>query len=174
MEHAARSHIKKKLDEDPVYYDGLSSRLEEILEKFGDDWEQLALALAEFVDEVKKGRKKDDLGLDPELHAPFFDLLKQEREQEAPVRGQDAKWLADLAVKMVEGIIRPSIALVGFWKNATRQEELRGKLFQFLAGDDDALLDHNEEIVPFDRVDAVADRLMELAKANHHRLGGVQ
>lgn len=162
MEHAVRSHIKKKLDEDPVHYQGLSDRLEEILEKFGTDWEQLALALAEFVEEVKKGRKKDeDIGLDPELHAPFFDLLKQEREKEAPVHGKDVKWLADLAVQLVEHVVRPEVNLVGFWKNAARQEELRGQIFRFL---------DESEIVDFDRADAVADRLMELAKANDHKL----
>ena len=173
MEHAIRSHIRKKLDEDPVYYQGLSVRLEEILEKFGQDWEQLALALADFVEEVQRGRKKDnDLGLDPEVHAPFFDLLKQEREREAPVRGPDVKWLADLTVKLVEGIIRPSVGLVGFWQNASRQEELRGKIFQFLVGDDEVLLgDHDgEEIVTFERADLVADDLVKLAKANHHKL----
>jgi type I restriction enzyme R subunit len=45
MEHAIRHHIKKKLDEDPVHYQKLSERLEEILNKFGESWEQLAIAL---------------------------------------------------------------------------------------------------------------------------------
>jgi len=27
-------------------------------------------------------------------------------------------------------------------------------------------------VLPFDRLDSVADKLMELAKANHHRLVG--
>jgi type I restriction enzyme R subunit len=162
MEHAARSHIKKKLDEDPVHYQGLSDRLEDIIQKFGEDWQQLVIALADFVEEVKKGRKKDDdTGLDPELHAPFFDLLKQEREKEAPVGAADVQWLAKLAVDLVERVVRPTATVVGFWKNASRQEELRSEVFMFL--------DENE-IVDFDRADAVADRLMELAKANDHKL----
>lgn len=162
MEHAVRSHIKKKLDEDPVFYEGLSERLAEILQRLGDDWKQLALALADFVEEVKKGRKKgDDLSLDPELHAPFFDLLKQEREKEAPVRGADKKWLADLAVDLVERVVRLAVNVVGFWTSGPRQEELRGQIFMFL---------DESEIVDFDRADAVADRLMELAKANDRKL----
>lgn len=163
MEHAARHHIKKKLDEDPVHYQKLSERLEEILEKFGQDWDQLVLALQDFVEVVKKGRtvQDDGLALDPQLHAPFFDLLKQEREKEAPVHGADAKWLAELAVGLVERIVRPEIRSVGFWKNAPRQEELRGRIFMFV--------DENE-IVGFEHADALADRLMELAKANHEKL----
>ncbi len=162
MEHAARSHIRKKLDEDPVYYQGLSDRLEEILAKFGEDWDQLALALAEFVDEVRQGRQTDEtLDLDPAMHAPFYSVLKEEREHEAPVGPADERWLAGLAVDVVERLIRPKVSVVAFWSNATRQEELRGELFVFL---------DDNEVVEFDRLDQVADRLMELAKANSEKL----
>lgn len=162
MEHAARHHIKRKLDEDPVHYQRLSERLEDILEKFGADWEQVVLALTELIEEMKQGRQIDDeTGLDPNIHAPFYDLLKVEREQQAPVKGADAAWLANLAVELVERLIRDNVSVVGFWKNAPRQSELHGKLFMFL--------DENE-IVDFDRAEAVADRLMELAKANDHKL----
>ena len=41
MEHAVRHHIRKKLDEDPVFYEKLSERLQEILAKFGEDWNSL-------------------------------------------------------------------------------------------------------------------------------------
>ena len=51
--------------------------------------------------------------------------------------------------------------MVGFLKNAHAQEVLRGAIFTFLD-------DH--EIVPFEIADAVADRLLELAKANHAKL----
>jgi type I restriction enzyme R subunit len=163
MEHAVRHHLKKKLDEDPVHYQKLSERLEEILHKFGDNWEQLALALKVFVDEVKRGRarEEDAEGLDPQIHSPFFDLLKQERAKQTPMSTADAKWLAGLTLDMVERLIRDTVSNVGFWKSAPRQEELRGKLFVFL---------DDNEIVDFDRADAVADRLMDLAKANQGKL----
>lgn len=164
MEHAIRHHIKKKLDEDPVHYQKLSERLEGILSKFGDSWEQLALALQEFVDQqVMKGRAHDEgvPGLDPQVHAPFFDILKEERSKTAPVSQKDQQWLAELTLDMVDRLIRDEISNVGFWKNATRQEELRGRLFVFL--DDNS-------VVEFDCADAVADRLMDLAKAIHGKL----
>ncbi len=118
MEHAIRHHIKKKLDEDPVHYQKLSERLEEILHKFGDNWEQLELTLKAFVDEVKKGRRQDDTvaGLDPQIHAPFFDVLKEERGRQGVVTVADAKWLADLTLDMVERIVRDAVSNVGFWK----------------------------------------------------------
>ena len=74
---------------------------------------------------------------------------------------KDQQWLANLTLDMVDRLIRDEVSNVGFWKSATRQEELRGKLFVFL--DDNNIID-------FDSADAVADRLMDLAKANHERL----
>jgi type I restriction enzyme, R subunit len=163
MEHAIRHHLKKKIDEDPVHYRKLSERLEEILAKFGEDWEQLAFALKDFVEEVTKGRKAEEgiVGLDPLIHAPFFDVLKEERSKQIPVRAADVKWLADLTLDLVERVIRDAVSNVGFWNSAPRREELRDKIFMFL--------DENE-IVDFELADAVADRLMELAKANGAKL----
>ena len=65
MEHALRYHIRKHLHEDPEHYQKLSERLEEILEQFGENWEQLVLALRSFVEEVEAGRQQDETGLDP-------------------------------------------------------------------------------------------------------------
>jgi type I restriction enzyme R subunit len=160
MEHAIRHHIRQHVDEDPVLYGKLSEHLEEILKTFGENWEQLALALEAFVGEVHKGRQADESGLDPQTQAPFFALLKQEREKEKPISGADQKWLAGLTVRLVE-TIRNEVRIVGFWKNAHAQEVLRGAIFTFL---------DDNEVVAFSDADAVADRLLELAKANHDRL----
>ncbi len=162
MEHAIRHHIKKKFDEDPVHYQALSVRLEELLAKFGENWDQLVLVLQDFVAEVAKGRTKDDdTGLDPLLHAPFYDLLKRERSRHPPPNSLDLKHLAALTITLVERVIRDEVSNVGFWKSAPRQDDLRRRIFIFLD-------DH--ELIDFDHADAVADRLMELAKANHHKL----
>jgi hypothetical protein len=83
-----------------------------------------------------------------------------ERQKHQPVSAFDAKWLGGLTVQLVT-TIREEIGVVGFWKNAHAQEVARSAIFTFLD-------DH--EIVPFDRADAVADRLLELAKANHAKL----
>jgi type I restriction enzyme R subunit len=160
MEHAARHHIREHIDQDPVHYGKLSERLEEILKTYGENWEQLALALSTFVGEVERGRKADDTGLDPQIHAPFFAILKEERQKQQPVSASDAKWLAGLTMQLV-ATIRAEVGVVGFWKNAYAQEVLRGAVFTFLD-------DH--EIVPLDCADGVADRVLELAKANHAKL----
>ena len=163
MEHAIRHHISKHLDEDPVFYQTLSERLEEILKRVGEDWEQLTLALAPVVETAKAGRKADETveGLDAQRHAPFFDVLKHEHGKRTSVAAMDPTRLAALTVEMVDQVIHDEVRNVGFWKSAPRQRALHGELVEFLDG---------HEIVEFERVDAVADRLMELAKANHERL----
>ena len=160
MEHAARHHIKKHMAEDPIHFQKLSERLEQILEESGDNWEQLALSLKPFMADVKAGRKTDDTGLEPTLEAPFFDLLKQDIEHDHKMpegeRVQLIRHTRDLVALLCE-----ESSLVGFWKNATRQEELRGQVFTFLT---------DLELVEFSRADEVADRIMELAKANQGKL----
>jgi hypothetical protein len=75
---------------------------------------------------------------------------------------EDLAWLASLTVQLVDHIIR-KCSVVGFWSNPHAQEVLRGQMFAFL---------DDYEIVDFDHVDAVAGRLMELAKANQEKLRG--
>lgn len=162
MEHALRYHIRKHLEEDPARYEKLSDRLKGILKEFEGRWEELAEALKELVQEAKEGRKADEShGLDPETQAPFFDLLTAE------VFGADAKLeggaldkLCALTVELVDHVSQ-EVAIVGFWSKAQAREGLRSWLFMKL---DDA------DLVPFAKLDAVTDKLMELAKANHHRL----
>lgn len=160
MEHAIRHHIRKHLQEDPVHYTKLSDRLEEILRQFGENWDQLALALKDFVEEVSAGRQETDFGLDPQTQAPFLAVLHEERQKQGPVSDVDLAWLAGLTVQLVDHIQRET-AVVGFWSNAHAQEVLRSEVFTFL---------DDYEVVDFDRADAVSDRLMELAKANRHKL----
>ena len=160
MEHAIRHHIRRSLDQDPVHYAKLSERLEEILRQFGENWEQLALALQDFIEEVEAGRTEAPAGLDPQTQGPFLAILKEEREKQGPVSSSDLTWLAGLTVQLVDRI-RTETAVVSFWSNPHAREVLRGEIFTFL---------DDNEIVPFEDADLVADRLMELAKANRERL----
>src|SRR5487761_88430 len=160
MEHAIRHHIKKHLQEDPVHYTKLSERLAEILREFGENWDQLALTLKDFVEEVQSGRQKSDFGLDVQTQSPFLAVLQEERAKDGPVSDSDVTWLVGLTVQLVDRISAET-AVVGFWSNPHAQEVLRGQIFTFL---------DDYEVVDFDRADGVADRLMELAKANRHKL----
>ena len=57
--------------------------------------------------------------------------------------------------------IQVQIAVVGFWENATKQDELRKSIKRSL---DDS------NLFAYDDLDELAVQLVELAKSNRHRL----
>lgn len=160
MEHALRFHIRKHYDEDPEHYDRLSERLAKILTDLKDRWDELVQALQDFVTEVEAGRQQDATGLDPETQAPFLGILRQEIAGGADLQPERLMFLCQITVELVEHI-QQEIRLVGFWQNAYAQAVLRKWIFQFLDGKD---------VLPIERLQEVADRIVELAKANHGKL----
>jgi type I restriction enzyme R subunit len=163
MEHALRSHMRKKFDEDPAHYGRLSDRLKGILQEFEGRWEEMVAALQGLLQETLQGRQKDEsTGLDPVTQAPFFDILKIEKVGDSALDSAQFDILCGLTVEIVDHI-QQEIAIVGFWEPHRTQarEGLRRWIIQ--------TLDDND-LVTFPRLEAVAEKLMELTKANHHRL----
>ena len=157
MEHAIRHHIREHLDEDPAYYDRLSQRVDEILEKLEDRWEQIAL-FEEIISEINAGRTDEaDTGLDPTTELPFHGLMA---ERVASSDGAAADALTALTRSLVTDV-RSQIAVVGFWENGTKQDELRKAVKRSL---DDS------NLFAYDDLDELAVDLVALAKANRERL----
>jgi type I restriction enzyme, R subunit len=181
MEHAVRYHIRKHFDEDPAHYAKLSEKLDKILEALREQWDQLALALSHLVDEVLKGRQVDSSGLDPQTEAPFFGLLGQELEAEATTSAElvvadappaelspaQAAVLRDATTTLVAHV-RSEIGVVGFWQNAYAQGVLRKWVVQHLDGQQ---VD-GHDLFSLDRLPELADKVVELARANQSKLVG--
>jgi type I restriction enzyme R subunit len=166
MEHAIRYHLREHWDEDPEHYARLSERLEEIIEELGEQWEQLALALSSLLPQVRAGRQADESGLNPATEAPFYDLLKRELSDEGKAISSPMEaLLRELTVDLVTHI-KAEISLVGFWHNTYAQNTLRAWVATRLA---EPMID-GEDAFDFTRTTPVADRIVELAKANHARL----
>jgi type I restriction enzyme R subunit len=166
MEHAIRYHLREHWDEDPEHYARLSERLEEIIEELGEQWQQLALALSGLLPDVRAGRQSDDSGLNPVTEAPFYDLLKRELADEGKAISISMETLLrELTVDVVTHI-KAEISLVGFWHNAYAQNTMRAWMATRLA---EPMID-GEDLFDFTRTPLVADRLVELARANHARL----
>ncbi len=159
MEHAARHHISTHIHEDPAYYRKLSERLEEILQSFQDNWAELVEALRVFTEEVRQGRPADETGLDPRTQAPFLGILV-EAAGTGEITTERLRDLAEIAVELVDHI-RQEIRAVDFWRNAYAQDILRRWIIQFL---------DDRDVVPFRRLPAVADEMVDLAKALHAKL----
>ena len=161
MEHAARYQIRKNFNDDPVHYEKLSKKLEGILQAFSDNWDQLVEELKKYVQEMRQGRAADDSGLDPRTQAPFLDILQEEvRSAGVELNQERRRFLIEHTVEMLAHLAQ-EIRAVDFWRNLQAQNILRGWLIRFL---------DDNEIVPFETVERVADRLMELAKAKHSQL----
>ena len=58
MQHAARYHISRLLEPESRLRRKMSERLEEILQRFKDDWDALERELRKFIDELKQGDRR--------------------------------------------------------------------------------------------------------------------
>ena len=153
-----RFHIREHLDEDPVYYQKLSKRIDEILDRLKERWDQIAFEFQELIDEVNAGRiDEDQTGLDPSTELPFHSVMA---ERVASSDTGAAEALVELTRGLV-GRVRGIIGVVGFWDNATRQDDLRKSIKQTLDASD---------LFDYDSLDELAVELVALAKANQHRL----
>ncbi len=164
MEHAIRSHVRQKLDEDPVYYGKLSERLKEILDGLEGQWAELIAALQSIIDEVNSGSTQHEPGLPdvPEHYLPFYRMLRAAKCGEAqPDMALEAD-LITLTESLVE-YISQEVKTPSFWQPHRRpmQEALEQALFERIVDSD--LLDFND-------VPPLVDKLRELAKANSYKL----
>ena len=158
MEHAVRHHIRQRMDEDPAYYGRLSERVDEILDRLEDRWDQIALELEEVIAEINAGRADtDDTGLDPTTELPFHGLMADKVASSDPEAEQR---LVGVTRALVEDV-RRQISVVGFWENTTKQDELRKSIKRSL---DDS------NLFTYDDLDELAVELVSLAKANQRRL----
>jgi len=155
MEHALRYHIRKNFDEDPARYTKLSERLDDILQNLTGKWDQLALALTELLGEATDGQGNSAVHDDP-LVARFYGLLESEFATDASLPNEiqiDIVHLAQEIIVQVEG----HATMVRFWHNPHAQETLRKQLIHTL---------DDRDLFPFEEQAPLADKLMELAKAN--------
>ena len=155
MEHAARYHISAHYQEDPAYYKKLSQRLEELLAHYREDWAALVAALQDLTQGIQHHPPADP-------PTRLLNLLAEEISPDAPLPDPQRAALAAAIPALVAHIGR-EIRIVDFWRNLDAQQRLRGWVVQYL---------DDRDLVPFKRLEAVADRVLELAKALHTRLTG--
>jgi type I restriction enzyme R subunit len=157
MAHAARYHISQHYQEDPIRYKKLSERLTEILRRFQDNWAALVEALEVYTAELRQSQPHDESGLDPRTQVPFLNLLAEA----VGATDTTARLALVQPTVAVVDLLRREIRLVDFWRQPQAQERLRRRLVNWL--------DHQTEVA-FERQEAVADQLVELARHHHERL----
>lgn len=167
MEHATRAYIDEHYQEDPVYYQTLSERLDELLRSLHGDWVALIQQLKPFAREVRQGPPVEP-GLHLSIEAPFYRVLAQ--EYSASLRDQGLSGELDMlqreqlkqVTRDVVPLIRQEVARIDFWRpsHAADQQRLRTAII--------VRLDASEW--PLTDLERVADRLIALARTLHTRL----
>jgi type I restriction enzyme R subunit len=138
----------------------MSERLEEILQRFKDDWNALERELRTFIDELRQGDRNDFPDLDPKVQVPFVRLVLEACSKGRELTEAQRKTAITSTLEMVERI-RQEVRKVGFWKN----EAMRELLTKALVRD----LDRTGICPPGGERD-LAQRLVALAKENHENL----
>jgi type I restriction enzyme R subunit len=158
VEHAIKAHLKVKLDDDPEYYQSLSLRLEEIIQKYQNKWEELVQQLLLFRDgmEQEKTQANQDLGLS-ETEAAFYRSLMKAITAST---GEDAldeethQRVLDLTKELVSEF-QEATQIVGFfdkWDEVARiKRQIKRSILDQPFGDKEL-------------VDAVTERFMDLGK----------
>ncbi|MBU1358584.1 MAG: type I restriction endonuclease subunit R [Gammaproteobacteria bacterium] len=167
MEHAIRSHVRQHADEDPVLYRKLSDRLNDILQRSGDHWEEIAAQLQKITDELRSGKAgADDAPADLPAHcAPFLrTVLDVVSAGQAPTPTELVR-LKDVTVELVELLVQELKSNRNIWSphKLVAQEQLSGRLFNHL-------MRLRPPLVDVDKAGVLADKLKEQARANHDRL----
>jgi type I restriction enzyme, R subunit len=160
MQHAARYYIIGFSNQNPAYARKMSERLEEILQRFKDDWNVLERELRKFIDELRQGDRNDFPDLDAKVQVPFVRLVLEECSKGRELTDDQRKTALTSTLEMVDRI-RQEVRKVGFWKN----EAMRELLTRALVRD----LNRAGVCRPGGERD-LAQRLVALAKENHENL----
>lgn len=159
MQHAARYHIIGFSNQNPAYARKMSEKLEEILQRFKDDWEALERELRKFIEELRQGDKNDFPDLDPRVQVPFVRLVLEACGGESMLPEKRVPAIK-ATLEMVDRI-RQEIRKVGFWKNPAARELLTRVLVRDI---------NKAAIGPKEGERDLAQRMIALAKENHESL----
>jgi len=163
MEHAIRAHIREHMDQDPVTFRKLSERLRDLLNALGEHWNELAAALQGLASEIRSGHITHDDRLPelPEHYGPFLRLMVDTTVGDGKLTETERQRLVDLTVEVVDMIAAELTP--NFWVPARRpaQDALSSRIFELLM---------RSRLLPTPRIEALVDKLVELARANHSRL----
>jgi type I restriction enzyme R subunit len=129
MEHALRGHIKVSLqNSDPAQYQKIKDRIDALITKYQNNWDQLVVELEELRQEAAAGRNEAELKV-PIYQAPFFDLIGMACENDE----QNTKEveLIELSTGVMSAIFE-SIIISDFWSKPDETLTLTGKIEQLI------------------------------------------
>ncbi|MEG3663106.1 hypothetical protein V5299_14635 [Celeribacter halophilus] len=167
MEHAIRSHIRKNLEADPVRFRKMSQRLNDILKDFGQQWDQIIEQLQAIIDELRSEASEGDETISdiPEIYLPFLRTVLAASSADETTPDDRLHTLHEVTRLAVDRIIEEVSANRSLWSSfkMADQENLRSEIFEII-------FDAQIQGFGVDEAEALADQLMQQAKANEDKL----
>ena len=155
MVNAIKHHIKVNFDDDPEYFKSLSERLEDIIRKHGEKWDELVQSLLDFGNiEDDHEKQAVDLGLSIK-ELPFYNILDAEVLKSKAGENLDAETAETLKTltRSLVSKIEEATRIVGFWEKWNEKKRVKKIIRR-------AVIEHFDESL----VKAITDRFMELAE----------
>lgn len=167
MEHAIRRHIKVNMEKDPGLYKRFLQRMEEILERYKENWEMIVESFTKMREDLDKGRQaeKEESGLN-EQELPFYDLIILNAYGEAEIEEGENVALKEVVKELVH-ILQDAIDKPNFWQG--RDAERRK-----LQGEVDDLFDFSGIDALTEKHEKLSIEVMNLARRRHQELTGEQ
>jgi type I restriction enzyme R subunit len=162
MEHAIRKHCKLNFETDPAFYQRLSEKLDALIQKHREDWNQLCVELNKLRDEARTGRVQTEEGIS--VHeAPFYDLIGQIAFGKEGIPAGHKTKIQELVKKIIEKL-QNTIDIINFWSNGFEISKLRGDLSDLM------LLSNIDEVA--EKADKIVTEVTALAKSREKDILG--
>lgn len=162
MEHAIRKHCTIHLDEDPDFYTRLSEKLDALLQRHRQQWDDLIEGMAGLREEAKEGRQEGIDGLSKEVSAFYAHIVREAFGLEGVPKAQEAPMKE--AMTQVVDILRNAIGVVDFWNKPTEQSRIRARIMDVLLMVDSPQVFENRERLVIEIMNLARNRHQELLK----------
>ena len=167
MEHAIRSHIRRHLETDPVHFQNMSVRLQQILDDFGQQWDQVVERLQAIIDDLRsQSQQTDETAFDiPEIYIPFLRTVLKTCSADKETPKEQLYNFIEMTTEIVDRVIEEIRTNRSIWSNykMADQQNLRTELFEIIV---------DKQLKGFSVTDAerLANQLLQQAKANDEKL----
>jgi type I restriction enzyme, R subunit len=160
MEHAIRKHCTVHNDEDPAFYQSMSQKVENLIDRYQDRWDRQAEELEKLRMVAISGRQQGEAGMSKEATTFYAHIANQ-----AFINGEvppDAQIAMKALMEAIVETLQDSIGSINFWNNSDKQKKTRSEIKTALT-----LTGIDELKVNRERI---AIEIMKLAKNRHDEL----
>jgi type I restriction enzyme, R subunit len=153
IENAIKAHIKINIEEDPEYYKKLSERLEDIISKYEEKWDELVQLLLNLRSGIEKDHAQTavDLGLSS-TELSFYNILIAELDRGQSIDSKTTE-RAKSVVQALVAMLDEATQIVDFFDKWDEQKRVKRDIKRVI------IQSFSEDLVK-----PVTERFMELAE----------